>query len=272
MRIISRLVVYFLSVSILIFACAPSMGYATLKPGATPKYKVEKEKAVTKEQLDKLTESEKSTLSAEVEIAYRAKQAGSSKARYSSVLDIDLSELTSDELKEIRDYLNGNSDYSLSDSTSLNDRQAVILISTEDFLFSFNFCATSLGTGHALSPEKAEISRFSDSVLLKTVFNGCEVLSLNLTPNSKKVTAIHCTWSTSVPGSAKYADDFVYLLMEVLNACGMKTSDISDVLMELGAKNAFNVGDSNAVIVDGIKVKYDVTSYTGVEFVIERVQ
>ena len=39
MRIISRLVVCFLSVSILIFACAPSMGYAALKPGAKPKYK-----------------------------------------------------------------------------------------------------------------------------------------------------------------------------------------------------------------------------------------
>jgi len=271
-RIISRSIAFFLSVSLMIFACTPSVGYATLKPGATPKYKVEKDNSVTKEQLDKLTESEKSTLSAEVEIAYRFKQAGSSKARYSSVLDIDLSELSLDELKEIRDYLNGNSDYLLSDSTFLNDRQAVILISTEDFLFNFNFCATSLGTGHALSPENAEISRFSDSVLLKTVFNRCEVLSLNLTSDSKKVTAIHCTWSTSVPGSANYADDFIYLLMEVLNACGMKTGDISDVLIELGAKNAFNVGDSNAVIVDDIKVKYDVTSYTGVEFVIERVQ
>ena len=272
MRIISRFIVFFLMVSFMIFACAPSVGYATLKPGATPKYKVEKELSVTKEQLDKLTVSEKRTLSAEVEIAYRAKQAGSSKARYSSVLDIDLSELTSDELKEIKDYLNGNSGYSLSGSTSLKNRQAVGLISTEDFLFSFNFCAASLGTGHALSTEEVEISRFSDSVLLKTVFNGCEVLSLNMTPDSKEVTTIHCTWSTSVPGSTKYADDFVYLLMEVLNACGMKTGDISEVLMELGAKNAFNVGDSNAVIVDGIKVKYDVTSYTGVEFVIERIQ
>lgn len=41
MKIISRFILFVLTVSFMIFACPPSVGYATLKPGATPKNKVD---------------------------------------------------------------------------------------------------------------------------------------------------------------------------------------------------------------------------------------
>lgn len=145
------------------------------------------------------------------------------------------------------------------------------LITTAEFLINFNLYASMLGLGHELSTDSAEISTFSDSVLLKQVINGCEIVSLNLSPDSKSVTSIRCTWSTLAPGSYKYSDDFIYLLMEVLMACGLESDGISDVFLNIGISDNFNVGDSGERVADGIRVSYEVTSTYGVSFTIIRV-
>ena len=224
---------------------------------------------VTKGEFDKLTDSERSSLGSTVDIACFASK-GSTKSSYcTSIFDIDLSNLSADELESIKDYLDGKTDDNPSyANASVESREK--LIDTEDFLLKFNFCAALLNSGHVLSTENSEISRLSETVLLKTIFNGCEVLSLNLTPDSKEVITVHCSWSISIPGSSKYSDDFIYLLMESLNACGMEADTISDVLLKLGGQDAYNIGDSNDVTINGIKVRYEVTSATGVSFTIER--
>ena len=145
------------------------------------------------------------------------------------------------------------------------------LIATDEFLVQFTLYAALLNTGHALSTENAdEITHFSDMVLFKTIFNKCEILSLILTPDGKEVTSIKCTWSTLTPGASAYSEDFIYLLMEVLCACGMDTDSIADLLVDLGMNNAFDVGDSGEATNDGIKVSYEVTSTFGVSFKIEK--
>ena len=150
------------------------------------------------------------------------------------------------------------------------DVSAASIIGCKDFLLSFNYYATIAGLGHTLSTDKAdEIHYFSDSVMFKTVFNGCEILTLDLTADAEWVQTIHCSWSISSPGASAYSDDFVYLLMEVLCACGMETNDIADVMQELGS-NGFEIGDSGESIANGIKVSYNVKTGIGVSFTIER--
>ena len=144
------------------------------------------------------------------------------------------------------------------------------LINTKEFLLNFNLYAATTNLGHTLSLDNAEISRFSDQTLLKTVFNGCEVLALNLTPDTTQVLSIRCTWSTLAPGSSKYSDDFACLLMETLCACGLDTSSISDVFLKIGFLDACEVGDKGDVTIKGIRVSYEVTSSVGVSFLIEK--
>ena len=145
------------------------------------------------------------------------------------------------------------------------------LIGTNDFLLYFNLYAASTNLGHTLSTESAdEIAHFPDHVMFKTIFNGCEILTLILSADSSMVTSIKCTWSTLTPGADKYSDDFLYLLMEVLCSCGLSTDSIADVFTTLGANNAFDVGDSGNMTVDGIEIGYEVTSAFGVSFTIKR--
>lgn len=145
------------------------------------------------------------------------------------------------------------------------------LIATQEFLLQFSIYAAVLNTGHVLSTDTAdEITHLPDMVLFKTIFNKCEILSLILTPDGTDISTIKCTWSTLVPGASAYSEDFIYLLMEVLCACGLDTDSISDVLIELGANNTFDVGDSGEAITNGIKISYEVTSTFGVSFQIEK--
>ena len=151
------------------------------------------------------------------------------------------------------------------------DESVASIIGCKDFILSFNYYAAISNLGHTLSKDKAEEIRYlTDSVIFKTVYNGCEILTLDLTADVEWVRVIHCTWSMSTPGASAYSDDFVFLLMEVLCACGMETNDIADVLQELGS-NGFEIGDSGESIVNGIKVSYSVKTGIGVSFTIERV-
>ncbi len=172
-----------------------------------------------------------------------------------------------DTIKHITDKAKGI-ESTIEDTSAASDGES--LIKTSDFLQSFNLYAAISNLGHTMTTDSAEISRFSDSVMLKTVFNGCEILSLDLTSDSEEVIEIHCTFSTSIPGASKYQDDFIYLLMEVLAACGMETNSIADLFTEIGVKNEFNIGDSGEAIADGIKVSYSVSTGIGLSFIIEK--
>lgn len=144
------------------------------------------------------------------------------------------------------------------------------LCKTLDFLMYFNTYVAIIGTEHTLTTETVEISSFSDSTLFKAVFNNCEILSLILNQESEEVMEIHCTYSTLVPGSTLYTDDFIYLLMESLMACGLDYSNVSDLLYDMGIRNKFEIGDSGESIIEGISIGYTVTSTFGISYVIKK--
>lgn len=111
------------------------------------------------------------------------------------------------------------------------DRSIVL---AEDFLFYFNFYASFLSTGHTLSVDNAEeISKLSDSTLCKWIFNGCEIMTLNLNSDGDKVMSVHCTLSNG-SRSTYYTDDFLILLMEALLACGLEYDSVSDLFTKVG--------------------------------------
>ena len=120
-----------------------------------------------------------------------------------------------------------------------------------------------------ITTSSAEISRFSDSVMVKSVFHQCEILSLTVDSDIQYVTEIRCTLSTASRLSSLYMDDFVYMLMEALMACEMESSSISEVMLKLGIDNNFQVGDSGEIVKDGIRIKYSVTKAFGISFTIE---
>lgn len=141
---------------------------------------------------------------------------------------------------------------------------------TKEFLLKFALYSSAMNLGHSLSIEEAdELSYLPDYVLFKTIFNDCEILSLILTRDVKDIKYIKCTWSIDSRGATAYADDFLYLLMEVLCACGMETDSIAEVFSQFGGNGSFDVGDKGEATFDGIKVSYEVTSTFGVSFLIE---
>lgn len=144
------------------------------------------------------------------------------------------------------------------------------LISMQDFIYGFNMYDALFNIGHEISTDDVEISKLSDILLVKKIYNGCEILSLLVSPNTYEVNSVHCTLSTLTPKSDQYVDDFMVLLMEVLLACGMKTDSISDAITKLGAEGSFSIGDNGQVIVDGIRISYEVTRTIGVSFVIDK--
>lgn len=147
----------------------------------------------------------------------------------------------------------------------------VYLVSLEEFVFSFNFYGAFMGDGHELSIEKAfDFEKVSDGILFKTIFNDCEILSLMLSADATEVKSIHCTWASNMRGASDYLNDFLQMLMETLLACGMDSDSVSSLFTDFGESNSFNVGDKGEMTIDGIKVSYEVTSYSGVSFKIER--
>lgn len=82
-------------------------------------FSITAEAEVTKDKLDSLTDSEKSSLKAEISIALITSKAGAKTSHYSSILDTDLSDFSADELKEIRDYLDSEQGEDLSEGDTL---------------------------------------------------------------------------------------------------------------------------------------------------------
>jgi len=163
-------------------------------------------------------------------------------------------------LQDLLDILNGK-----------KKEADVPLVSLEDFVYYFNFYGALFGDGHELSIENiSDSEKVGDEILFKTIFNDCEVLTLMLSADVSEVKSIHCTWVSNMQGASDYMIDFLQMLMETLMACGMESDSISSLFTDLGEANAFNVGDSGEMTVDGIKVSYEVTVYSGVSFTIER--
>lgn len=145
------------------------------------------------------------------------------------------------------------------------------LVSAEDFMYYFNFYGALFDDGHVLSIDNAnEFVKVGEGILYKTIFNDCEILSLMLSSDAAQVKSIHCTWAYYTSGANDYLNDFLQMLMESLLACGMESDSISSLFSDFGKANAFSVGDKGERTIDGIKVSYEVTSYGGVSFVIER--
>ena len=147
------------------------------------------------------------------------------------------------------------------------------LVSTENFMYYFNFYSAFMGDGHELSIDKAfDYEKMGDRILFKTIYNDCEILSLWLSDDASEVESISCTWVKNMRGAGDYLNDFLQMLMEALLACGIESDSVSSVFTSFGEKNAFNVGDTDELTIDGITVSYEVTSYSGVSFRIEREQ
>lgn len=155
-------------------------------------------------------------------------------------------------------------------SPSLKVAKTIIDIKT--FLYDFNFYGAFLGNGHKLNLENAEISILNDTALIKTIFNNCEILSLSTNKSMTDIISIHCTLSTATKNSDKYLEDFLSLLMESMLSAGIDSQSVSDTFTKFGKANAFNVGDKDETIIDGIRVSYKVTKETGISFTIERVK
>lgn len=144
------------------------------------------------------------------------------------------------------------------------------LVSFEDFVYYFNFFGALLGDGHELSIENiSDFAEIGDEILFKTIFNECEILTLMLSADVAEVKSIHCTWASNMKGASDYLADFLQMLMETLLACGMEMDSVLSLFTDLG-ENTFNVGDEGEMTIDGVKVSYAVTSYSGVTFKIER--
>lgn len=179
-------------------------------------------------------------------------------------------EMPSEVIKSTIDYFsNLFSGNSSSNSSTPSPTKPIIDLNT--FLYDFNFYSAFMGNNHRLSTENVEISIFTDSALIKKVFNGCEILSLITNKSMTDIVSIKCTLSTTTPGSDKYTDDFLSLLMESMLAAGMDSSSASDVFTKFGTKNAFKIGDSGKETADGLTVDYSVTNTVGISFTIEKI-
>lgn len=147
------------------------------------------------------------------------------------------------------------------------------LISMESFIQDFNFYSAFMDDGHELSIVNAfDFEKMGDRILYKTIFNDCEILSLWLTDDIVNVESIQCTWSSNKRNADKYLNDFLQMLMEALLSCGMEADSASSMFASFGGKDAFKVGDTGELTMDGIVVSYKVDAIAGVTFTIQKEQ
>ena len=141
------------------------------------------------------------------------------------------------------------------------------IVSAEEFVYYFNFYGAFMNDGHELSIDTVNaFESVGDGILYKTIFNDCEILTLRLSADAIDVKEIDCTWAINVRGADRYREDYLQLLMETLLACGIEADSVTTMFTEFGELNAFNVGDTGEKTVDGFKVSYEVTSYSGISF------
>lgn len=147
------------------------------------------------------------------------------------------------------------------------------IVDLDTFLYTFNFYGALIGSGHTFRlNDTDEISKISDGILIKKIFNGCEILSLMADKSMTNITSIHCTLSTRTRGSEKYYDNFALLLSEVLLSVGMDDESAASALDKLSNAGAFKVGDSGKTTVNGLTISYNISSTMGLSFVIEKAQ
>lgn len=134
------------------------------------------------------------------------------------------------------------------------------------FVSNFNLYATLLETGHELKSGNFEVMSLGKSgMLVKAIYNGCEILSIHTDANIVIVTSVSCTMSTGVKGSSLYVDDFWDLLTVVMLACGMETDSVISALKEFS-----DLGIGSSVTYDGLTITCDETVMGGLSFKIER--
>lgn len=166
-------------------------------------------------------------------------------------------------LQRALDIINGNTE-EVEDVESDAD---VCLVDAEEFVYYFNFYGAFMNDGHELSVDTvSSFESVGDGILYKTIFNDCEILTLRLSADAVDVKEIDCTWAINVRGADRYREDYLQLLMETLLACGMEADSVTAMFDEFEESNTFYVGDTGEKIVDGFKVSYEVTSYSGVSF------
>ncbi len=134
------------------------------------------------------------------------------------------------------------------------------------FVSNFNLYATLLETGHELKSGNFEVMSLGKSgMLVKAIYNRCEILSIHTDANIVIVTSVSCTMSTGVKGSSLYVDDFWDLLMVVMLACGMETDSVISALKEFS-----DLGIGSSVTYDGLTITCEETVMGGLSFKIER--
>ncbi len=172
---------------------------------------------------------------------------------------------TEDEFNTILQWLDGQYILTVADDAGAN------LINADVFFYNFNFYAAFLKSDHILSVDNAdEISSLPGYILHKTIFNQCEILSLELSKDAKEVRSVRCTWAKEMPNSQTYLEDFLTLLMESVLACGLDEETATQVFEYLGSRNNFNIGDSDEMTIDGVTISYTVERGIGVSFKIEK--
>ena len=134
------------------------------------------------------------------------------------------------------------------------------------FVSNFNLYATLLETGHELKSGNFEVMYLGKSgMLVKAIYNGCEILSIHTDANIEIVTSVSCTMSTGVKGSSLYVNDFWDLLTVVMLACGMETDSVISALKEF-----LDLGIGSSVTYDGLTITCEETVMGGLSFEIER--
>lgn len=141
-----------------------------------------------------------------------------------------------------------------------------VIVTVIDFLSDFNYFATLLETGHELKSGNFEVMSLGKSgMLVKAIYNGCEILSIHTDANIEIVTSVSCTMSTGVKGSSLYVNDFWDLLTVVMLACGMETDSVISALKEFS-----DLGIGSSVTYDGLTITCEETVMGGLSFEIER--
>lgn len=83
------------------------------------------------------------------------------------------------------------------------------IVTIVDFLSEFNYYASLIETRCELKLGDFDVMSLGKSgMLMKAVYNGCEILSITTDKNLEYVSKVTCTITTIVKDSANYAEDF----------------------------------------------------------------
>lgn len=144
------------------------------------------------------------------------------------------------------------------------------LIKTNTFITLFSLYDLTLGGGHELSLEDMHITHFTNDALAKTVYHGCEVLSLTTNQELTEINSIIVSMATNVKNASQYSVDFAMLFMKTLLAAGIEYDTVSDILTTVGT--SIENGNDIQMIVDGVHITGIITDYSTITFNIEKAE